>query len=633
MAPARLHLVEIGYKIRTIQELLATTMSQSIKMDYSAHRFIRKESVPKNLLDKTVGRFSVELMLDGFGNCDDGMKQLFLTLLLLLPAQFIWAPDSSSTVGHTHDILEVKFNTNATKLISYSAGDGWLCLWEIKTGRLLWRTKTECIQKANEYYTLTSFAFSPVGNLIASGSGNGTIQLWDAKTGKLLWRADAHQDSVTAVEFSPDGNTLVSAASREEGEDALKILRVEDGHTIKKIEGKACTVIAMKFDENGKVLRTGSLNGTVSEWDLETGKQSSSASTLPCRIRRTYEWETSFTPDLKTSATRTGEKELTLTDTQTSTVTKTLEAESYRVYSRFSANGGKLVVSGYGGFTFYDLATGETRKIDEFSRTGSTIDLSQDGSLFAEGGSWGHASIKITETRTGESRFIDGQMGGQRIPPYQPSELEIRLNKEKEQRQAKLSEAKARRDKQAAIDTEKFRKQVFITFEHYGDMTDPGEQRIVESDEPKKSKVKKSAKDADALWLRLHNDSLLPIEIPTQSMYLPNPKCFYELSNGKKCLGLCNDREISIWHELEDKNGRQVPYGFDFGSSAILLPKTSVVFAVSREVLKNNSAIRFSFTFRKETDENELEEYGGDLTLRFRESDLAKTSRVKHKRK
>ena len=92
-----------------------------------------------------------------------------------------------------------------------------------------------------------------------------------------------------------------------------------------------------------------------------------------------------------------------------------------------------FIGSGYGGFTFYDLATGETRKIDEFSRTGSTIDLSQDGSLFAEGGSWGNAAIKITETKTGKSRLLDGRLSGQHIPPYQPGELEIRLNKEKEQ--------------------------------------------------------------------------------------------------------------------------------------------------------------------------------------------------------
>lgn len=547
------------------------------------------------------------------------MKTLFLTFLLLLFVQRTLAQDF---VGHTNDILEVKFNRDATQLISYSAGDGWICLWEVKSGRLLWRAKTEFIQKADEYYTLTSFAFSPDQNLIASGSGNGTIQLWDAKTGKVLWRADTHKDSVTVVEFSPDGKTIVSAASPEEGEDEIKALRVEDGQILKKLEGKSCTIIAIKFDENGNRLRTGNLDGGVSEWNLETGKQSDTVSSLPCRMRRTYEWETSFTPDLKISAMRTGEKELALTDTQTNTVKKKLEAEAYRVYSKFSADGNKLIVSGYGGFTFYDLATGETRKIDEFSRTGSTIDLSRDGSLFAEGGSWGNAATKITETKTGKSWLLGGRLSGQHIQPYQPSELEIRLTKEKEQRQAILNEAKASRDKQAAIDTEKFRKQVYITFEHYGIMTDPGEQRMVESDEPNKSKVKKSAEDANAIWLRLHNDSPLPMKIPTQSMYLPNPKCFYEFQNGKKILGLCADREISIWHGLENKNGKQIPYGFDFGSSAILLPKASVLFAVPREVLRNGNAIRFSFTFQKETDENKVEDYGTDIILRFRESDL-----------
>jgi hypothetical protein len=544
------------------------------------------------------------------------MKSLFLIFFLLLVTPCLSAQNSQSKLGHTHDILRVKFSPDTTKLISYSAGDGWLILWEVKSGRLLWRSKTESIQKGDEYYTLTCFAFNSEQNLIASGSGNGTVQLWDAKTGRLLWRAEAHRDSVTAVEFSPDGKTIASAASPEGGEDEIKILRVEDGQLVKKLEGKSCTVVGMIFAENGKFLSTGNLGGSVLQWDLETGKQIALASAMPCQPRRTYEWETSFTLDLKTSAVRTGEQEVTLKDAQTDMVGKKLEAGGYRIYSRFSADGKKLIVSGYGGFTFYDLATSETRKIEEFSRTGSTIDLSRDGSLFAEGGSWGKAAIKITETKTGKSYFLDGR--GQQASLYQPGELEMRLAKEKEQRRALLKEARARRDKQAALDLEKFGKQIYITFEHYGDMADPRQLRIMESDEPNKSQVKKSAQDASAVWLRLHNDSPLPIRIPTQSMYLPNQKCFYEFSNGKKLFGLCDSREISIWHGLENKNGKQIPYGFDFGSSAVLLPKTSALFAVPLEILKNNNAIRFDFTFLKETEDDKIGDYGKKIILRFR---------------
>ena len=548
------------------------------------------------------------------------MKSLFLTLLVFLLVQSGSAQRPQSAPAHTNDISEVKFSPDATKLISYSAGDGWLILWDVKSSRLLWKTKTEFIQKADEYYTLRCFAFSPDQNLIASGSGNGTVQLWDAKTGKFLWRAEAHPDSVTAVEFSPDGTRIASAAAPDEGENEIKILRVEDGQILKQLEGKSCVIIAMNFDETGKLLRTGDLEGSVTQWQLEPGKRTGPISASSCGARRLYEWETSFTPDLKIAAKRTRQTEVTVRDSQTNAVIKKFGADGYRIYSALSADGQKLIFSGYGEFTFYDFATGATRKIDEFSGTGSTIDLSRDGSLFAEGGSYGNAVIKLTETQTGKSHLLDGR--GQNIPPYQPGELEVRLTKEKDQRQALLREAKIRRDKQAAVDLENFRSQVYITFEHFGDMIDPGEHRIMESDEPNKSKVKKSAKDARAVWLRLHNDSPLPIKIPTQSMYLPNPKCFYAYATDKKLFGLCDGREISIWHGLEDGSGKPIPYGFDFGSSAVLPPKTSVLFDAPLEILKNNNAIRFDFTFLKENERNKIESYGDQIILRFRRSDI-----------
>lgn len=416
------------------------------------------------------------------------MKTLFLALLLLLFAHIFSAQKSQFQVGHTHDILAVKFSPDDNQLISYSWGDGRLILWDVRSGYLLWMARTEFVQKANERYNLQEFNWSEDGKFIVTKSENGTYQTWDAETGRIL----------AVSEKSPN--------------------------------------IALK-----------------------TGKAKNIS-----------------------------------------------------------------VTKGSGDFSLTNGETKENFKIDSFSRTGSVYDVSYDGNLFAEGGSWGNAAIKITELRTGKSWLLDGHLSRQRIPSYQPSELEMRLTQEKRQRQALLNEAKARRDKQAAIDTENFKKQVYITFEHYGNMTDPGEQRMVESDEPNKSKVKESAEDANAIWLRLHNDSPLPIEIPTQSMYLPSPKCFYEFSNSVKILGLCDNREISIWHGLEGKNGKPIPYGFDFGSSAILLPKTSVLFAVPREILKNGKAIRFSITFQKENDENKVEDYGADIVLRFRESDLPK---------
>jgi hypothetical protein len=355
---------------------------------------------------------------------------------------------------------------------------------------------------------------------------------------------------------------------------------------------------------------------------LSAGKAKRAESEKGCTLHRTYEWESSFSGDLSLSAQRTGEKQVTIS--KMAKPLRVLDAQDYRIYSRFSADGTKLISSGYGGFTFYDLEKGTSRKIEKF-RTGSTIDLSSDGRWFAEGGSYGDAAIKVTDVSTGESRLIGKKSSKGTVPPLMPTALEERLLAERRAKQGAINTANAARDQQAAVDTQKFKQQVFITFDHFGDMTDLGEKRMVESDEPKESKISKLDEVANAVWLRLHNDSPLPIEIPTQSMYLPNKNCFFEMKSGRKVFGLCDKREISIWHGLEDKKRTQLPYGFDFGSSSILLPKTSALFAIPRELLKDGKAIRFSFTFQNDTVDKKVDDYGEPILLRFGEKDLPKS--------
>ena len=101
-------------------------------------------------------------------------------------------------------------------------------------------------------------------------------------------------------------------------------------------------------------------------------------------------------------------------------------------------------------------------------------------------------------------------------------------------------------------------------------------------------------------------------------MYLRDGKCFHEFPTGQKLPGLCDDREISVWLGLEDKNGKQLPYGLDFGSSVILLPGTSVLFAVPVDDLQDGRAIVFDVAFQKPATDGEIVDYGNKRTLRFR---------------
>jgi hypothetical protein len=157
-------------------------------------------------------------------------------------------------------------------------------------------------------------------------------------------------------------------------------------------------------------------------------------------------------------------------------------------------------------------------------------------------------------------------------------------------------------------------------------MSDPGEKRMVESPETSESVKAVTREAANAAWLRLHNDSPLPVEVSTGSMYFPNRNCFHTFANGEKMYGLCDKSEIDIRFGVRDRNGKDVPYGFDFGSSAVILPGKSVVFPVPLTLLNDGNSIVFHYSFQNErASPNDREwDYGGSIEMRFGASDLPK---------
>ena len=370
--------------------------------------------------------------------------------------------------------------------------------------------------------------------------------------------------------FSNDGKRIISTHL----DDSIRIWSVVDGRQLKKFNvcEKSSNVMFSRDDKNFLVYCDKQDHGKIKIFDSNSG-------------RETFKFDDEETGFIETIS--------------------------------ISSNGKYFATLDIGGEVYlWDINKAKPiRSVDIGFSSKDAIAFSPDGRTFAVGGQ--NQNLFLFDVETGNKLW-------QLIPSYQPSALELKLEDESKQKRAVLKGAKDNRDKQAAIDTEKYKKQIYITFDHYGDMGDPGEKRMVESDEVKQSKVKKTAEDSNAVWLRLHNDSPLPITIPTQSMYLPNGKCFFKYLDGKQVNGLCDNREISIWHGLKDKNDKWIPFGFDFGSSSILLPKTSVLFPVPRTALKNGNYIVFSFTFLNDSDNGKIDDYGAAKPLKFGETNLPK---------
>jgi WD40 repeat protein len=57
-----------------------------------------------------------------------------------------------------------------------------------------------------------AFALNPEATLVASGGQDKMIHLWDVASGREVARWPGHEDAVTALLFSLDGQTLYSGS-------------------------------------------------------------------------------------------------------------------------------------------------------------------------------------------------------------------------------------------------------------------------------------------------------------------------------------------------------------------------------------------------------------------------------------
>ena len=89
--------------------------------------------------------------------------------------------------------------------------DGVFRLWEMATGEL--RAQFEEGGDGAGQTGTQMFAFSPDGTTIASASrGEAKVYLWDVATGQLISSFAAHSKPMYTVEYTPDGNTLVTGS-------------------------------------------------------------------------------------------------------------------------------------------------------------------------------------------------------------------------------------------------------------------------------------------------------------------------------------------------------------------------------------------------------------------------------------
>ncbi|MCG3131856.1 MAG: hypothetical protein FLDDKLPJ_02666 [Phycisphaerae bacterium] len=91
--------------------------------------------------------------------------------------------------------------------------------------------------------------------------------VWAQGRPDIVWRAEAHEDWVRAVAFSPDGALLASGSDDE----SIQLRRVSDGSLLHTLTGHSRYVEALRFWSEGDVLASGADDDAVGLWNVSDG--------------------------------------------------------------------------------------------------------------------------------------------------------------------------------------------------------------------------------------------------------------------------------------------------------------------------------------------------------------------------
>lgn len=261
-------------------------------------------------------------------------------------------------LGHQDYVADIAFSPDGRILASadYYHPNRMLTirLWDLQTGqriRTLRRAVTPKVYGNNRdiqtWYHQPAIAFSPDGQTLFSAATNPIIQVWDLATGRLRQSLIGQRDSIRSLAVSADGQMLASTHVT----GAIALLNLQTGEVIRTLQGRGDMFQAV-FSPDGQQIFSMS-----DQAYLDPNGQG------PIPDREARIWDT-----------RTGELIQAFPDFDSGD------------WITFNPKGGVFAVGNYNGNTVQlrDLQTGE--EIRALSGSASTLIFSPDGQTLAIAG-------------------------------------------------------------------------------------------------------------------------------------------------------------------------------------------------------------------------------------------------------
>ncbi len=194
-----------------------------------------------------------------------------------------------------------------------------------------------CSVLSGHKWYVTAVAFSPDGQTLASGSADETIKLWRMSDGACLHTLTGHTAGVTAVAVAPDGRTLASGSA----DATIKLWRVSDGACLLTLTGHTAGVTSVAFTPDGQTLASGSADETIKLWKVSNG-----ACLQTFTGHSNGVTSVALTPDGQTLASGSADETIKLWHVSSGACLQTLTGDTAGVTSLAFTPDGQMLASG-----------------------------------------------------------------------------------------------------------------------------------------------------------------------------------------------------------------------------------------------------------------------------------------------
>jgi len=170
--------------------------------------------------------------------------------------------------GHTAIVNSVQVARRGSPMAVSGGDDGTTKVWDLRTRR--------CVHTFEHQYQILSVCFDDTGERIFAGSLDNTVICYDMKTREESFVLEDHKDSVTSVDLSADGQSLLTNSM----DQSLKVWDVRPyvpGHRLRQhLTGASHNfeknLIRARWSSDDRWAVAGSSDRCVYVWDMKSGQ-------------------------------------------------------------------------------------------------------------------------------------------------------------------------------------------------------------------------------------------------------------------------------------------------------------------------------------------------------------------------